>query len=411
MQRFSSFFSTIRAMIQRGQASTLAPLVLVAVVNALSYGTIIPLLYPYAQRYGLTAVGLGALFASFSFFQFLATPIMGRLSDKYGRKPLLTLSLLGTAFSLALFALANSIPLLFLARILDGITGGNVSVAQAVIADVTEGEERDKSFGLIGAAFGFGFLIGPALGGFLSGFAVTLPFWVAGGIALIAAVITQLVLPETLSQEQREQHVHDGKPLFDFKSMYEALRWPVVGKVLLATFAISTAHNLLVVGFNTYAVDVFLMNEQELGALFTALGLVTLLMQAFGIGALLRWFETKRTVLLVSAALAAVFNLITITIPNVWFFATFTLLYAASYAPQNVMLTGILSQRTEDEDQGGILGLQQSYISLGQIAGPLIAGVVAQWYSGGAFIASALVFGIAWSMFWFVNKGSELADL
>ncbi len=413
-----SLLAPFRRFLKQGNAATLTPIVLVAVVNALSYGTIIPLLYPYAQRYGLTAVGLGMLFASFSLFQFLATPVMGRLSDRYGRKPLLIFSLLGTAGSLVLFALAHSVPFLFLARILDGITGGNVSVAQAVIADVTEGEDRDKSFGLIGAAFGFGFLIGPALGGLLSGIAVTLPFFVAAGIALVAALITQLFLPETLSEAQRDTHVTDGKPLFDGKSLFTALRWPVLGKLLLATFAVSTAHSILVVGFNSYSVDVFQLNEQALGAIFTGLGLVTLLMQAFGIGFLLQRFGSKRRVLLVTMLLAAFFNLVTVLAPTPLTFAIVTLFYAASFAPQNVMLTGLLSERTQDEDQGGVLGIQQSYVSLGQIVGPVIAGAVAQVYSGGVFVVAAAAFVGAWVLFWKQgatddggDTGRELADL
>lgn len=178
-------------------------LAVVMLVNALSYGTIIPLLYPYAARFGIGPLELGVLFASFSVAQFIATPIIGRLSDKYGRKPLLLMSLFGTSLSLGLFAIAWSAPVLFIARILDGITGGNITVAQAIIADTYPPEERSKGFGILGAAFGFGFLFGPALGGVLSAINITAPFWFAAGLAAVSSLIGYFILPETLSDKNR----------------------------------------------------------------------------------------------------------------------------------------------------------------------------------------------------------------
>lgn len=145
-------------------------------VNALSYGTIIPLMYPYSARFGINALGLSLLFACFSLAQLIATPIIGRLSDKYGRKPLLLLCLGGTGLSLALFASAQNVAMLFVARILDGITGGNNSVAQAAIADSSTGKDRAQAFGLLGASYGFGFLLEPALGGVLSEISLSTPF-------------------------------------------------------------------------------------------------------------------------------------------------------------------------------------------------------------------------------------------
>lgn len=176
---------------------------LVMVINALSYGTIIPLLYPYAARFGLSPLGTGLLFSTYSLFQLLATPIIGKLSDRFGRKPLLLGSLFGTSVSLALFASATTVPMLFVARILDGITGGNISVAQAVITDTTSGRERTKSFGIIGASFGVGFLLGPALGGIMSAYSLTAPFWLAASIAFAGSIIGWIVLPETLSNRRR----------------------------------------------------------------------------------------------------------------------------------------------------------------------------------------------------------------
>ena len=173
---------------------TLIFLSILMLVNALAYGVIIPLLYPYAKTFGMTPLGLSLLFASFSLFQFLFTPIIGRLSDVYGRRPLLLFSILGTGLSLVMFGMSQSIWQLFVARIIDGITGGNMSVAQAVIADSIKGPERAKAFGMLGASFGFGFLVGPAIGGFLSQYSLSAPFFFSAGLAVISTIFVYFFL-------------------------------------------------------------------------------------------------------------------------------------------------------------------------------------------------------------------------
>src|SRR6185369_12754735 len=155
---------------------TLFAISLVAIVNMLGYGIIIPIQYAYVARFGISTVWVGVLFAAFSLAQFISTPIIGRLSDRFGRKPMLVFSVFGTAISFFLFAIANSAALLFIARILDGISGGNISVAQAVISDTTKPHERAKWFGILGASFGFGFVFGPAIGGVLSRYSLQAPF-------------------------------------------------------------------------------------------------------------------------------------------------------------------------------------------------------------------------------------------
>ena len=172
---------------------------LIALVNMLGYGIIIPILYAYSKKYGLSDFQNGLLFAIFSVCQFIATPIIGRLSDKYGRRPMLLMSIIGTAASFFLMAFAPNALFLFLARALDGITAGNIPVAFAVISDSTKPEERAKAFGLIGSAFNFGFVFGPAVSAFTVGYGQGVPFIIAGFITVIAVVLTALFLPETIS--------------------------------------------------------------------------------------------------------------------------------------------------------------------------------------------------------------------
>src|SRR5258708_6233991 len=192
---------------------------LIALVNMLGYGIVIPILYSYSKKFGLSDFENGLLFAMFSICQFISTPIIGRLSDKYGRRLLLLISIAGTAASFFTMAFAPNVSFLFLARALDGLTAGNIPVAFAVISDSTKPEERAKAFGLVGAAFSFGFVFGPAIAALTVGFGSAVPFIIAGVITVIATIITALYLPET---NKHMGEVKKGK-LFDFGMLWHTL--------------------------------------------------------------------------------------------------------------------------------------------------------------------------------------------
>src|SRR5258706_2310348 len=230
--------------------SNLFIIAVIAVVNALGYGIIFPLLYSYSHRFGLNDFQNGLLFALFSLCQFISTPVIGRLSDKYGRKPLLLISLAGTAASFLLMAFAPSALFLFIARALDGITAGNLPVALAVISDTTELKDRAKGFGIIGASFGFGFVFGPSIAALTVGFGAAIPFLVAAAISLVAVFLTALVLPET--------NKHMGLPhkekLFDFVHMAKALGDKNVGMTLLVSLLYSFGFSLFIYAYQPLSV-------------------------------------------------------------------------------------------------------------------------------------------------------------
>src|SRR5688500_9638653 len=167
-------------------------------VNLVGFGIIIPLLPFYARTFGASPIVIGLLFASFSLAQLIASPLLGELSDRWGRRPVLILSLIGTVVSFAMLAVAQSLAMLFAARIVDGLSGGNITTARAYIADVTTEENRAKAYGFLGAAFGLGFIIGPALGGLFSRISYTAPIWVAVGVTVAAIAMAWFWLPETL---------------------------------------------------------------------------------------------------------------------------------------------------------------------------------------------------------------------
>ncbi len=373
---------------------TLLILSLVMVVNALAYGTIIPLLYPYASRFGIDPFGLSLLFASFSVAQFIATPIIGRLSDKYGRKWLLLFCLFGTGLSLAMFATAGSFAMLLVSRVIDGVTGGNMSVAQAMIADSTKGKDRAKAFGMLGAAFGFGFLVGPAIGGLLSPIGLTIPFWFAAILSWVGTLLGIFFLKETLPKSARK--VAKREPLIDLHSLYRALLSPSTGLLLGLTFLSMLAINVFILGFQSFTFDILKLPPSQIALLFGMFGLVSMLMQMFGLKYILQWFKSKRTILFIALMGSATVLFGLSFTRSVLPFAGVLFFHMILNAPPMPVITALISERTNDEDQGAVLGINQSYTSLGQIAGPLIGGLIAARISVPAvFIAGAGIYAIS----------------
>jgi multidrug resistance protein len=370
---------------------TLLVLGLIMIVNALGYGTIIPLMYPFAHRFGLNALGVGLMFTSFSIAQLIATPILGRLSDKFGRKPLLIACITGSSISFVLMSLATTVPMLFFARILDGITGGNASIAQAVIADSSKPEERARAFGVLGASFGFGFLFGPAIGGILGSINLTAPFWFAAILAAISAILAWWLLPET----NLHPTVKKNEPMFNFGKTWQALRSPSLGLVLLATLFVSIANNAYIIGFQSFGVDVLKLSTTLIGLIFTMIGLISVLMQGGGIRFLLS--KMKASVLLQVSLLMSALIMLTMYFENTAIkFIVMNIIFGLVSAPIFVVITTLLSQRTKHEDQGEVLGMNQSVMSLGQIVGPSVAGALATYSVNGVFLLSAVVFVISW---------------
>src|SRR3954464_11482282 len=181
-------------------------------IDLIGFGIVIPILPLYAEHFHASPVTIGWLTGIYSGMQIIFTPILGKLSDRFGRRPVLFISIVGTAFGFALMGLAHSLTLLFVARILAGITGGNIAIPQAYIADVTAPEQRSRAMGLIGAAFGLGFTFGPLIGGIMSRISYSAPFYFAAGLAVANAFLVYLVLPESLSREHRVAP-HEDAPM------------------------------------------------------------------------------------------------------------------------------------------------------------------------------------------------------
>lgn len=359
---------------------------LIAVVNALGYGMVIPILYSYSQKFGLSDFQNGLLFALFSLCSFISAPFIGRLSDKYGRKPLLVASIAGTTLSFVMAAFAPSALFLFLARALDGITAGNIPVASAVISDTTPPKDRAKGFGIIGAAFGFGFFFGPAISAATVGFGLHVPFLIAAGISLLAVFITYFFLPETNKHMGQITH---GK-IFDFSKMAKAVIDPNVGLTLRISLIYSIALGMFIFAFQPFSVKVLHMSPNQIALLFTLFGVIGLVTQLFILQRAVRLFGEKKA-FSIALSISALSYLLIFFTTSINVFLAIIVLSGLANSFINPLIQTLLSKETDEKSQGSIQGINASYISLGNILGPIIAGVLATAYLPLPFLISAFV--------------------
>ena len=344
----------------------------IAIVNALGYGIIIPILYSYSRRFGLSDFQNGLLFALFSLGQFISTPIIGRLSDKYGRKPLLLISIGGTAVSFLIMAFAPSAIWLFISRALDGLTAGNIPVASAVISDTTAPQDRAKGFGIIGASFGFGFIFGPAISALTLPFGAAVPFLVAAVVAIAAVIMTWVILPET---NQHLGEVKHGK-LFDFRHLAKAVLDPAVGTTLLISLLYSFAFAIFIYGFQPFAVKILNLSAQQISIIFTVAGVMGLIAQAGVIPKFTHRFGEKQALVMSFITMTLTFFCFYIT-RSFLLFVTIVVINSLANAFVMPLVQALLSKEMDAHSQGSILGINSSYMSLGMIVGPVVGGAVA----------------------------------
>jgi MFS family permease len=347
-------------------------LVFICVINSLGFGIIVPLLYAYGKRFGITQQSLGFLTAAFSIAQFFATPVLGALSDKFGRKPLLAISLLGTCISFLMFAWAGGIIMLFAARILDGLTGGNVSVAQAMISDTSTSADRAKRFGILGSAFGFGFVIGPAIGGLLSKFGMEVPFFFAAGISFIGTLCTVFLLKETNTKEKRGIAKANK---FSFLSLITTLKMPVIGTAIFIGFLLTMAQFTMIIGFQAITIDTLNLSTTQLGLLYAGFAITGIIMQLC-VPFFIKIFSSRSLILLLSTAICLAAMFLTGLTGVFISFTACLCIYGLFNGLRNPMLNAIIADNNTTGRQGEVMGVNQSWGSVGQIIGPITAGLI-----------------------------------
>jgi DHA1 family tetracycline resistance protein-like MFS transporter len=375
--------------------SPLLSIFLIVLVDVLGLTIILPLLPFYAESLGATPRVVGLLISTYALCQLIAGPPLGHLSDRIGRRPVLLVSQMGTFTGFLMLAYAPALWVVFLARVVDGLTAGNLTVAQAYIADVTEAENRTKSFGIIGIAFGLGFLAGPGISGFLAQYGSAYPILAAAALSLTSIMCTYFLLPSVVPHSHPEL---EEQRLSRWKTLTAAFKDKHLGPLLWQFFAFTFAFSTFFSGFALFAERRFLHNgvafgTKEVGYVFAFSGFIGVIIQGGGIGRLVKAFGEKRLVKMGFAAMTGGFALLAGIHAISYMLAAIGVLTFGS-AILRPSLTTLITNRAARHQQGMVIGLMQSLMSTAQIIAPIIAGLLIQtqflstWaFSGSMFCA------------------------
>ncbi len=385
--------------------SPLFVVILTVFIDLVGFSILIPLLPFYARDFGASEFIIGSLFASYSLMQFFFSPVWGRVSDRVGRRPVLILCLGGTAVAFAIFGLARSLVLLFAGRILAGLFGGVITTAYAYIADVTGPDDRAGGMGLVGAAFGLGFILGPFIGGLMAeawGYAA--PAFFAAGLALANTVLAVIVLPETYPPDLRRtaRGVSERRGLFGSGGLVAALRRPGVGVLLglhfLITFALANMES-------TYALltdALFGWGAGANGLVFGYFGIILVIVQGGLIRPLARRYGEQRLVIAGTALLVPALGLLPFS-PGIAVLLLISGVMAIGSGITIPSLSSLISRGVGPDQQGGIMGANQSLGSLARVLGPLWGGFTfgalsrsAPYWSAALLMAGATL--LAWHL-------------
>ncbi|PLR77986.1 MFS transporter [Bacillus sp. V3-13] len=390
--------------IQKRSRGPLALLSFNLFIIMVGIGLVIPILPFYIELFDANAQIMGLLVAVFSFMQFLFAPIWGRLSDKIGRKPLITVGLFGFAIAEFVFAFANGLWMLFLSRILAGTFGSALMpTAMAYVSDVTPPEKRGQGMGMLGAAMAFGIVIGPGIGGWLAEFDLSYPFIFAGIAATIAGFVSLPILPESYPQEKRAAEAVDSRSEGQFSLMKKALFSPV-GFLLILVFIMSFGLANFQAIFGYYTMERYSYSPQQVGLIILITGIVGTVIQGGVVGRLVSKFGEERIVTGSLLLSAAGFVIMTLATNFMWVLVTTSIFFIGN-STLRPSLNSFISKLAGNQ-QGMIMGLNNSFLSLGNVAGPILAGTLYEWnihipYLFGAFV---MIFGLVATKIWIAKK-------
>jgi DHA1 family tetracycline resistance protein-like MFS transporter len=344
-------------------------------IDLVGFGIVIPVLpfYAVGTHFGATPREVGLLFASYSIMQLIFAPVLGRLSDRYGRRPVLLVSILGTSLGFLILGFATTLWMLFVGRIIDGISGGNISTAQAYIADVTTKENRAKGMGLVGAAFGLGFVFGPAIGGILSRWGINVPFLFAGGLAFANAILLYFTLPETVTPDHPARvSAASGR---GWRQLIISLRRPRLGFVLTIYFLSIVAFSIMTASFSLFMMFRLGYDAWHNGWIFAFVGTISAFIQGGLIGKLVKRFGEPGLVITGALLFSASLFATPFVGPAMGLLGILSIGAASSVgnALMAPSLTSLASKSASAGEQGGVLGVMQSAASLARAVGPSLA--------------------------------------
>jgi DHA1 family tetracycline resistance protein-like MFS transporter len=370
-------------------------IILVVFIDLLGYSLILPLLPYYAQTFNANQTITGLLLASYSVMQLIGAPILGRLSDRFGRRPILLISIFGTFLGFLMMGFANTLWMLFASRILDGLTGGNFSVTQAYISDVSDEKDRSRALGMTGAAFGLGFIVGPVTGGLLGQWNPALPAFVAATISLINLVLVYIWLPESLTKEKRA-HMTEKKPAVTLTALLVTLRRPFTGALFVTGFFFGLAFVILQSIFALHAMVKFNMTSFQTGLVLTYVGILSVIMQGFLVGRLTSRFR-EDALIVVSAVLLGVGLLGWGLASSIFWLYVATTPIALFGGLLGTLLSSTLTKSVAAHEIGGTLGLYASVDGSTRVIAPVIGGILLQqigtWAPG--VFASTIMAGVS----------------
>ena len=359
--------------------SPLLPIFLIVSVDVLGLTIILPLLPFYAEKFGASPAVVGLLVSSYALCQLVAGPILGRWSDHMGRRPLLLVSQVGTLIGFLILAYANALWLIFLSRIIDGLTAGNLSLAQAYISDVTKPEDRAKSFAIIGIAFGMGFLIGPAISGFLAQYSYQYPIFAAAALSATSILATYFLLPSG-APAAADPLTPRKFTVLDWGNYLRYFREPSLRPLLWQFFAFTLAFAMFMSGFPLFAERRFAWHGhpfgvKEVGYVYAYLGLLGVILQGGLIGRLVKIFGEPNLVR------AGFFFAMTGLIALGFTYGVPLLLVVSAVASSGMgairpALTSLITQKAARSEQGVVLGLTQSLNSIAAIVAPAVGGLL-----------------------------------
>jgi len=347
----------------------------IVLVDMLSFSILIPLMPGYAARFGASPFVAGLVLAVYPLMQVIAAPVLGRMSDVFGRKPILLLSISGTVVALVVLGFAGSLWMLIASRAIDGITGGNISVAQAYMADITSLENRGKAFGLVGAAFGLAFIIGPVTGGLLIGFGPQVPPLFAAGLAVINLLLVTFVLKESLSQERRDEIAAQPAHGFNLHELATTLGLPRVGPLMWVRIVIGLTFAVFEGGFSLWAAAGLHLSPRDIGFVLAYVGVISVVIQMGLIGPLTKRFRDPQ--LIVGASALAALSLAAWGVsPNIWTLIALLPFLSLGMAVANTIVGSALTKAVYPDEVGGIMGLNTSIGALTRIPAAPIAGAL-----------------------------------
>jgi MFS transporter, DHA1 family, tetracycline resistance protein len=368
-------------------ASRLLPIFLIVAVDVLGFTIILPLLPFYSERLGASPTVVGELVSIYAICQLIAGPILGQLSDRLGRRPILLVSQAGTLVGFLILAFARHVWLLFLARAIDGATAGNLTIAQAYISDVTKPEQRARSFALIGIAFGFGFLIGPAIAGYLARYGYEAPIFAASALSFTSILGTFFLLPRReVVHEQNEAAASDPGPggrrlsLISWGQYRKYFRDSELARLLAQWLLFSFSFATFISGFALFAERRYVWNGhpfgvREVGYIFAFTGFIGMIMQGGVVGRLVKWLGERRVVQIgfITSFLGDVAIGFTRSVGQLLWVAALSNIGGAGLRPA---LTSLITQRADKREVGVVIGLTQSLMSIAQITAPIISGIL-----------------------------------